>query len=88
MDRIKIVVARLERFPYKSPMTKTEAAMNGLGSEREVVVSNVWGNTWKVTFINCGTYQSAARVAYTDGQPVKMGCDEWQEAVSLALRMP
>ena len=67
-------------------MTKTEATVEKMGSERTVTVSNAWGNSWVVTLINCGNYHKGARVNYLDGQPVKVGSDDWDIAIALALR--
>ncbi len=57
-----------------------------LGSESKVTVVNMFGDTLVVTFIDCGTYRKASRVNYTGGASVRVGSEEWEEAVALAFR--
>ena len=60
--------------------------MSDLNSERTMTVSNVWGNSWVVTLIDCGNYHKGARVNRLDGSKVERGSDEWEIALGLALR--
>lgn len=57
-----------------------------LGSESKVSVVNVFGDTLVVTLIDCGTYRSPSQVNYMGGASVRVGSDEWEEAVGLAFR--